>query len=256
MAIIENPTQSMRYAFALAKRDMVVRTDGQPFTPDDLGKLKHLADSHLAEKENDFCAIELKPDTQLPPEYGFKTIREVFALLDGEDNYRLARARALLSWHSGHRFCARCGSPLTWAEGVSAKKCEKCDSVLFPRIEPCMIVLVSKGDEILLARHAQRNSDVYSCLAGFIEVGESAEHAVAREIFEETGIHVKNIRYRGSQSWPFPDQLMLAFTAEYESGEIKVQEDEIANAGWFRREDCPATPKPGSIAYKLIHNEI
>ena len=89
-----------------------------------------------------------------------------------------------------------------------------------------------------------------------MEVGESAEHAVRREIMEEVGITVKNVRYRGSQSWPFPDQLMLAFTAEYESGEIKLQKDELSDARWFDRENCPASPQPGSIAYKLIHNEI
>ena len=90
-------------------------------------------------------------------------------------------------------------------------------------------------------------------ISGFVEVGESLEQAVKREIFEETGLKVKNIVYRGSQSWPFPDQLMLAYTAEYESGDLKLQKEEIADARWFDPKNCPATPKPGSIAYKLIH---
>ena len=115
-------------------------------------------------------------------------------------------------------------------------------------------MLVSKGDKILLARHAQRNQDVYTCLAGFVEAGESIEHAVRREIMEETGIKVKNIKYFGSQSWPFPANLMFGFTAEYESGEITPQADEIADAQWFDRDNSPATPPKGSIAYKLIHN--
>ena len=112
------------------------------------------------------------------------------------------------------------------------------------------------GNEILLARHLQRNQDVYACIAGFMEAGETAEHAVRREILEETGISVKNIHYLGSQSWQFPDQLMLAFTAEYESGEINVQKEELIEAGWFDRNNCPATPQPGSIAYRLIHGLI
>ena len=135
-------------------------------------------------------------------------------------------------------------------------KCPNCGELLFPRIDPCIIVLVRKGDKILLARHTQRNQDIYACLAGYVEAGETIENAVRREIFEETGIKVKNIQYRGSQSWPFPRQLMLAFYADYESGEIKVQEEEIEDAKWFDINDLPATPAPGSIAYKLIHGEI
>ena len=108
----------------------------------------------------------------------------------------------------------------------------------------------------MLARHVQRNQDIYACIAGFMEAGESAEQAVKREILEETGIKVKNICYKGSQSWPFPAHLMLAFTAEYESGEIKIQPDELSDAQWFNIHDNPATPPPGSIAYKLIHNEL
>ena len=132
--------------------------------------------------------------------------------------------------------------------------CPQCGNQIFPRINPCVIMLVSKGNQILLARHAQRNQDVYTCLAGFVEAGESIEHAVRREIMEETGIKVKNIKYFGSQSWPFPAQLMFGFTAEYESGDIIPQPGEIADAQWFVRDHCPATPQKGSIAYKLIHN--
>ena len=106
----------------------------------------------------------------------------------------------------------------------------------------------------MLARHVQRNQDIYTCIAGFIEAGESAEEAVSREVKEEVGINVKNIKYKGSQGWPFPDQLMLAFTAEYESGTIKLQEDELSEAKWFSKENLPATPLPGSVAYKLINS--
>ena len=110
-----------------------------------------------------------------------------------------------------------------------------------------------KDEKVLLARHAYRNQDIFACIAGFIESGESAEHAVAREVFEETKLKVKNIIYRGSQSWPFPNQFMLGFTAEYDSGELVLQKEEITEAGWFDVDNLPASPKPGSIAYRLIH---
>jgi NAD+ diphosphatase len=114
--------------------------------------------------------------------------------------------------------------------------------------------IIRRGKEFLMV--GNEDSPYLYTVGGRIQFGETAEQAVVREIMEETGLTVRNVRYRGSQSWPFPDQLMLAFTAEYESGEIRLQPDEIADAQWFSRDDCPASPQPGSIAYKLIHNEI
>ena len=146
-----------------------------------------------------------------------------------------------------------CGAELKEHSVLTARECPNCKRIAFPRIEPCVIVLVTKGEEILLAAHTYRNQDVYTCLAGFIEAGESAEQAVKREIFEETGLKVKNIVYRGSQSWPFPDQLMLAFEADWESGEIKIQEDELLEAAWFPKTQPPSKLSPGSVAYKLIN---
>ena len=164
-----------------------------------------------------------------------------------------ARAHGLLLWRKKMRYCPICGSGLHDDPLFTARKCIGCGQQYFPRIEPAIIVLVSKGDEILLARHVQRNSDVFSCIAGFVELGETLEQCVAREVREETALEIKNIKYAGSQSWPFPDQLMLAFTAEYAGGEIKVQEEEISEAKWFKRDTLPNTPKAGSVAYNLIN---
>lgn len=119
-----------------------------------------------------------------------------------------------------------------------------------------MIVLVSKGDKILLARHKHRNTDVFTCLAGYVETGESLEECVAREIQEESGIKVTNIRYRGSQIWPFPDQLMTAFTAEWESGELVPEATEINELCWFSRDNLPPIPRKGSVAYRLIMGDL
>lgn len=188
--------------------------------------------------------------------YSRQELRQFFAEHDEETSSKVARAKALSEWRKKTVYCPRCGTKLVEDTEFTAMKCPNCGELLFPRIDPCIIVLVRKGDKILLARHTQRNQDIYACLAGYVEAGETIENAVRREIFEETGIKVKNIQYRGSQSWPFPRQLMLAFYADYESGEIKVQEEEIEEAKWFDINDLPATPAPGSIAYKLIHGEI
>ena len=180
-------------------------------------------------------------------------IRQYFFYHSEFENALISRAYSLWKWNDSMKFCSRCSSILRFSQKNSSKICPECKSEYFPRIEPCIIVLVSKGDEILLVKHTYRNQDIFACIAGFIEVGESCEHAVAREVFEEVGIKIKNIRYAGSQSWPFPDQLMLAFYAEYESGDFKLQQEEIAEAHWFSKDNIPSSPREGSVAYRLIH---
>lgn len=213
---------------------------------------------YFEEKQTNIKVLGLSSAEKLGDSYKTKPLRQFIAEnADNEDiRFQVFRAKSLLNWRSSHKFCQCCGSKLNEHPLLTARICPECKNVFFPRIEPCIIVLVTKGDKILLARHTQRNQDIYACIAGFIEAGESAEHAVAREIFEETGIKVKNIQYRGSQSWPFPDQLMLGFTAEYDTGDIVLQKEELSDAQWFDRNNCPASPKPGSIAYQLIHGEI
>ena len=179
-------------------------------------------------------------------------LRHFFHTHSAKEAQIAARARALYEWKQKSIHCPRCGTILEEHDSLTARHCPACKELVFPRIDPCVIVLVFKGDEILLARHAQRNQNIYACIAGFIEAGESAEQAVAREIMEETGIRVKDIRYFGSQSWPFPQQLMLGYTAQWESGDIRIQPEEIADAQWFAINQCPATPPPGSLAYDLI----
>lgn len=259
MAMINNPTEAMESCFAVIGREVVLKADGTNLSFDDLLRLRKLEPDadFFSEPENQICAISLKSKELVDvDQYKVVTIRSFFAENEEEASFRLARARALLSWRKDMHYCSCCGAKLEDSVDTTSRFCPECKKIYFPRIEPCIIVLVSRGNKVLLARHVQRNQDVYTCIAGFIEVGETAEHAVRREIFEEAGIHVKNVQYRGSQSWPFPDQLMLAFTAEYESGELNLQEDELSDAGWFDRENCPATPMPGSIAYRLIHGLI
>ena len=138
-------------------------------------------------------------------------------------------------------------------EGERCAKCPACSFLAYPRISPAMMVLVKRGDSILLARHKASPAPFFTALAGFLEAGESAEEAVHREVFEEVGLKVDNIRYFGSQNWPFPHSLMIAFTADYAGGELSIDENEIAEAQWFGPGDMiPRTPPGISIAGHLI----
>lgn len=167
-----------------------------------------------------------------------------------------ARARGLLDWRSQHRFCGQCGRPTTETEEF-ATSCEPCRLRFYPRISPCIIVLVTRGDEVLLAQgERQKHQGWYSTIAGFIETGESAEQTVIREVKEEVNVDVTNIRYLNSQSWPFPNQLMLGFHADYVSGEIKPAAGEIADAKWFNIKKLPKHPPKISIAGWLIQQYL
>lgn len=219
------------------------------------------ASDWFGEPEQGYTAIELERDSPNPAGLEDIPLREFFARTqeDGGDQGALgamaARAKGLLHFKASRRFCSRCGGKLRDDRQFTARTCSECGEMYFPQIEPAIIVLVTRGEELLLARHvrhAARSADFWTTLAGFVEIGETAERAVHREIFEETGIRVKDVRYVTSQAWPYPDQLMLAFRAEYESGEIRVQEEEILEAGWFTRDSLPPIPPAGSVAHNLI----
>ena len=264
MSLITNPVKSTYPCYAFSDREMAVRKDGQTMRFDDLqliadncGATEWIEETAVqsASTEGDgVCALSIRDKSLLPEAYELIPVRTYFTQNAPEEILRTSRAKALLGWIRNAHYCGHCGTRMVPDPAMTAMTCPECHQLQFPRIEPCIITLVHRGDKILLARHAQRNSNIYACIAGFMEAGETAEHAVAREVYEETHLRVKNIRYFGSQSWPFPAQLMLGFTAEYESGEIKVQEDEIECAEWFDPQHCPASPPPGSIAYELIED--
>ncbi|MDH0894810.1 MULTISPECIES: NAD(+) diphosphatase [unclassified Pseudomonas] len=164
----------------------------------------------------------------------------------------LSFAEQVGNWDLNHRFCGRCGSRNRQVPGERCMRCPECGLDSYARISPSMIVLVTRGDEILLARSPRFVSGMYSTLAGFVEPGESAEECVAREVLEEVGIQVRDPQYLGSQSWPFPHSLMLGFHAEYAGGEIVPQADEIEDAAWFPLDRLPPLPMSRSIARYLI----
>ena len=168
-----------------------------------------------------------------------------------------ARSLQLSEWKRNNQFCGTCGSKMTSHETERAMFCKCNDLLIYPRISPCIIVLVTKGEELLLAHNKNFPGPFYSTLAGFIEAGESAESAIHREIYEEVKVKVKNIKYFGSQSWPFPSQLMLGFHAEYLEGEIIPDGEEIDSADWFHYQKLPQVPTGNiSISGQLIESYI
>ncbi len=201
-------------------------------------------------------AVELDGATSAPPGTAFVGLRSVYARL-GEKMFTLAgRAFQVLEWDRTHRFCGRCGTATELARGERARKCPNCGLMSFPRVSPAVIVLVRRGDTILLARANNFPSAFYSTIAGFVEPGETLEETIVREIAEEVGISVANIRYFGSQPWPFPHSLMVGFTADYAGGEIQVDGREIADAGWFTAGNLPQIPPRLSIARRLIDSFV
>ncbi len=171
------------------------------------------------------------------------------------DLFRIAGyASEVISWRRNFQFCGACGTKTERVPHERAMKCTSCGLMAYPRISPAIIVAITKGDSILLAHNIHFPENQYSTLAGFIDPGESAEEAVDREIFEEVGIKVKNIRYVSSQPWPFPDSLMLGYTAEYDAGEIVPDGVEITDARWFTKEDLVNVTIPGkqAVARTLI----
>lgn len=179
-------------------------------------------------------------------------LRNWFGVLDDETLAIAMRAVQVLEWDRTHRFCGACGTPTEQVGHERSKRCPACGLVAYPRISPAMMVLVTRGRELLLGRGINFPPGRYSALAGFVEAGESIEESVAREVHEEVGIEVRDLRYFGSQSWPFPNSLMIAFRAEYAGGELRPDPAELADAQWFAPESLPQLPPPLSIARALI----
>jgi len=200
----------------------------------------------------DCYAAEVSGNDPLPLKIGACGLRELYGFL-AEPLFSMAmKALHLLDWEETTRYCGRCGSEMAPAKEMHARECTACGMVVYPRISPAVIVLVEKEGQVLLARAARFKLDFYSVLAGFVEPGETLEDAVHREIAEEVGIKVREVRYFGSQPWPFPDSLMIGFTAKYASGELKIDHNEIAEAHWFHRDNLPNIPGNVSIARRLI----
>lgn len=208
------------------------------------------------------------PDDTPPPDLEqlgqFHDLRQVAALLEGQDSALLACARAMTYWHRRHRFCGDCGSLTVSAEGGHLRICasESCRQRHFPRTDPAIIVLVTSGEHCLMGRKPMWPTGRHSTIAGFVEPGESIEDAVVREVHEETGVRVREMRYHSSQPWPFPTSLMLGFTARAHRDPIRVDQDELEHAHWITRGELERGLRRGalglpprvSVSYRLIED--
>ncbi|EYE87859.1 hypothetical protein Q428_11130 [Fervidicella metallireducens AeB] len=198
-----------------------------------------------------YYVAELK-DESFVNEFTFNDLKSLVGVLEEELFFICSRAAQMLNWNKNNVYCGRCGSLMDFKSDDTAKFCPKCGQTMYPRISPAVIVAIVKEDKILLAHNVNFQQNRYSTIAGFVEVGETFEECVKREVYEEVGVKVKNIKYFASQPWPFPDSLMVAFTAEYDSGDIKVDGKEISHADWFNKANLPNIPVRGSVARKLI----
>lgn len=260
MAPVSIPEKAYWFAFHAGK--ILVRQEGIlchiPYVKD-LQELnqKVVRTQYLGLLKDEPCySAELSSGEYTPEGMAFIELRTLYDYIE-EDLFLLAgKAYQIISWDQTHQFCGRCGSPTEELPGERAKICPKCKFISYPRICPAVITAVRKGDKILLAHAKHFKEGMYSLIAGFVEAGETLEEAVQREIMEEVGIRVKNIQYLSSQPWPFPNSMMLGFTAEYDSGEITVDGVEITDANWYQVDNLPGLPSEVSIARKIINRWI
>lgn len=259
-----NPKETISrpaYWFIFKGEELLVQSAGDTLSictrsPEQMG-ITPLFSQYLGRYGSTDCFVSELPEIEhLPASTQSKKLRSLFGKMD-DDLFTLAgRAAQVIHYHREHQFCGKCGTEMENRDSELAKICPACSFISFPRLSPAVIMSVIRGGAILLARAPRFPAGVYSTLAGFVEPGETLEEAVSREIREEVDIRVKNIRYVASQPWPFPHSLMIGFTAEYESGEITVDGDEIEDAGWFSINNLPQLPSKITIARLLIDNFI
>lgn len=197
------------------------------------------------------CTYSLPHPIDDDPRYEMCGLRQSFYKLTEALYLKAGKCEELLYWDGNNRFCGRCGALMKYHTDIS-RSCTQCGHTIWPQLSTAIIVLISRGDEVLLVHANNFKTDFYGLVAGFVETGETLEQAVAREVMEETSLRIKNLRYFASQPWPYPCGLMVGFFADYDGGELHLQRSELARGGWFRRDALPTIPEKLSLARKLI----
>jgi NAD+ diphosphatase len=243
----------VRY-FAFRGRDLLVRHDGHRALVPDAASWVSLGLAPVRQNELAAAAFAVElADDALPPEgMAFENLRRLHGRMDDAALGLAGRAVQVVEWDRCNQFCPRCAGAVERVAGEFAKQCPSCRTSAYPRLSPAVIVLVERGDAVLLGRNARFPMPMYSTLAGFVEPGETLEETVHREIREEAGIEVRDLRYFGSQPWPFPDSLMIAFNAAHAGGELCPDPAELSDARWFTLDELPLVPPRISIARQLI----
>jgi NAD+ diphosphatase len=241
--------------FAFSHGEILQRVDQdgnfQPLGQGDQALIERLhSKKHFMGTHRDIACFAVEVDRT--DEFEFSGLRSLFGKTDNMMLALAGRAQQICEWFRTHQYCGKCGQATIEHDNDRAMVCESCRIHSYPRLSPSIIVLVHRGREVLLARNHRFPDGMYSTLAGFVEPGESIEETLIREVKEEVGVLVKNLEYLGSQPWPFPNSLMLGFHAEYDSGDILLQEEEIADAKWFSIDDLPAIPGKIAISRWLI----
>ncbi|WP_301664484.1 NAD(+) diphosphatase [Methanoculleus frigidifontis] len=197
-------------------------------------------------------AVAIAAESPLPEGMDACGVRDLYGRIPEDDLAVAALAVRIVDYDRTTQYCGQCGAKMRPLMTERAKFCPACNRTVYPRLSPAVIVLVSDGERVLLARSPRFPPGMYSVIAGFVEPGENLEHAVRREVREEVGVSIQNIRYFGSEPWPFPDSLMIGFTAEYAGGDLVVDTSEIEAAEWFDRETLPPLPSTMSISRALL----
>jgi NAD+ diphosphatase len=244
--------------FAFHRGDLLIAQSGEDArlpvcrTLSDLG-LSTVRQLYLGMYGDKHCYVsELEHANTIPDGHTMQGLRAVFGLVDERLAVLAGRAFQIMEWDRNHQFCSRCGTPTEPRTNERARACPQCHYTIYPPISPAIMILITRGREILLARKPEWVPKRYSALAGFVEPGETLEDTVRRETREEVGVEVGNLRYFGSQPWPFPHSLMVAFTGEYDGGEVRPDGVEIEEARFFDVDDLPKLPPGISISRRMI----
>lgn len=265
-------------AIVLLAGDLPILTAGQPGTGFLPATVLEKLPAHREQvflgylQDRPVIATLADPEAAKPfeedPAFTVENLRAIAVngLVPAEELGTLAMAKSLLDWHARHRFCANCGAPTRHAQAGFRRDCDACGAQHFPRTDPVVIMLITRGDRCLLGRQPRFAPRSYSCLAGFLEPGETIEDAVRREVFEEAGVRVGAVRYLASQPWPFPSSIMIGCAGEAESDEIVFDTAELEDARWFSRDDVRrmiagthetfAAPSPIAIAHHLLRHWV
>lgn len=248
----------MKYWFIFCKTDIILEKRGDTYTipyaeepPVPTRPWTHIMDITPTEDGTEVKAFKIDKAITNDPRYEMCGLRASFYKLSTELYLKAGKCQELLYWDQNTIFCGVCGSPMKMHTEIS-KRCTNCGKEVWPQLATAIIVLVHRGNEVLLVHARNFKTNFYGLVAGFVETGETLEEATHREVLEETGIEIKNLQYFGSQPWPYPCGLMVGFFAEYDGGSLQLQRSELSKGNWFHKDSLPTIPEPLSIARMML----